>query len=89
MYPLTSRNVAHKQLERLDQQWQATAFCFKWQDGISLLTSEIFEVELQKEKPALLSAMTRAFFTEACGHKANVTIECHSVCCARSSAPPG
>ncbi|CAE7780183.1 Abcc1 [Symbiodinium pilosum] len=43
VYPLTSRNVAHKQLERLDQQWQ---------------------VELQKEKPALLSAMTRAFFTE-------------------------
>ncbi|CAE7387963.1 abcC8 [Symbiodinium sp. CCMP2592] len=43
VYPLTNRNVANKQLERLDQQWQ---------------------VELQKEKPALLSAMTRAFFTE-------------------------
>eukprot|EP00439_Symbiodinium_sp_Y106_P029620 s7103_g3.t1 len=43
VYPLTNRNVANRQLERLDQQWQ---------------------VELQKEKPALLSAMTRAFFTE-------------------------
>ncbi|CAE7247421.1 YCF1, partial [Symbiodinium necroappetens] len=43
VYPLTNRNVANKQLERLDQQWQ---------------------VELRKEKPALLSAMTRAFFAE-------------------------
>ncbi|CAE6929912.1 ABCC1 [Symbiodinium natans] len=43
VYPLTNRNVAHRQLERLDQQWQ---------------------VELQKEKPALLSAMRRAFFGE-------------------------
>jgi len=43
VYPLTIKNQADRQLDRLDQQWQ---------------------VELQKEKPALLSAMTRAFFAE-------------------------
>lgn len=43
VYPLTRKNVAARQLERLDQHWQ---------------------VELRKEKPALLSAMSRAFRAE-------------------------
>eukprot|EP00913_Durusdinium_trenchii_P020514 g19269.t1 len=46
VYPLTRKNVAARQLERLDQHWQ---------------------VELQKEKPALIKAMKRAFWKEVFG----------------------
>ena len=99
VYPLTRKNVAARQLERLDQHWQVPRFhtpgmpqklpwLADWTCSCTMLhyvalcctmlhyttggrTGELLnalesiQVELRKEKPALLSAMTRAFRVEA------------------------